>query len=35
VLHFDPKKEEVLNDSEANSMLTKEYRRPWEMPREV
>jgi predicted dehydrogenase len=35
VLHFDPKKEEVLNDSEANGMLTKEYRRPWEMPKEV
>jgi predicted dehydrogenase len=33
VLHFDPKTETVIGDKEANAMLTKEYRRPWEMPR--
>jgi len=35
VLHFDPKKEEIVNDKEASALLTKEYRKPWEMPREV
>ena len=33
VLHFDPKTETMANDREANALLTKEYRRPWEMPR--
>lgn len=33
VLHFDPKTETILRDKEANAMLTKEYRRPWELPR--
>ena len=32
VLHFDPKTEMVRDDKEANALLTKEYRRPWEMP---
>ncbi len=32
VLHFDPKTETVRGDSEANAMLTKEYRKPWELP---
>jgi hypothetical protein len=31
VLHFDPKKEEVIGDKEQNAMLTKEYRKPWDM----
>ncbi|MYC81336.1 MAG: Gfo/Idh/MocA family oxidoreductase [Acidobacteria bacterium] len=29
VLHLDPKTETILNDPEANAMLTKEYREPW------
>jgi predicted dehydrogenase len=32
VLHFDPKTETILRDKEANAMLTKEYRKPWELP---
>jgi predicted dehydrogenase len=32
VLHFDPKSETIRDDNEANALLTKEYRRPWEMP---
>jgi predicted dehydrogenase len=32
-LHFDPKTETIRNDKEANGLLTKEYRRPWELPR--
>jgi len=35
VLHFDPKTEAVLNDKEANALLTKNYRKPWDMPGEV
>jgi predicted dehydrogenase len=35
VLHFDPKTETIVGDKEANALLTKEYRKPWEMPREV
>jgi predicted dehydrogenase len=35
VLHFDPKKEEILNDKEASALLTKEYRGGWAPPREV
>ncbi len=33
VLHFDPKTETVRNDREANGLLTKEYRKPWDLPR--
>ena len=33
VLHFDPKTETIRNDKEASAFLTKEYRRPWELPR--
>jgi predicted dehydrogenase len=33
VLHFDAKNETITNDKEANAMLTKEYRKPWEMPK--
>ncbi|MEX2299531.1 MAG: Gfo/Idh/MocA family oxidoreductase [Bryobacterales bacterium] len=32
VLHFDPAKEQITGDSEANAMLTKQYRDPWKMP---
>jgi predicted dehydrogenase len=32
VLHFDPKTETVKGDKEADALLTKEYRKPWEMP---
>jgi hypothetical protein len=35
VLHFDPKAEAVKGDREANALLTKEYRKPWELPRDV
>lgn len=35
VLHFDPKTEAIRDDREANALLTKEYRKPWEMPRGV
>ena len=32
VLHFDPKNERVLNDPEAQQLLSKEYRKPWGLP---
>ncbi len=32
VLHLDPKREVILHDEEANALLTKEYRDPWDMP---
>ena len=35
VLEFDPQSETVKNDPEANRMLTKEYRSPWELPAPV
>ena len=35
VLNFDPKTETVRGDKEANALLTKEYRKPWELPRDV
>lgn len=31
VLKFDPKTETVIGDKEADAMLTKEYRKPWDM----
>ena len=30
VLHFDPKTETIKDDREANALLTKEYRKPWD-----
>jgi predicted dehydrogenase len=35
VLHFDPKTETVRNDPEANAMLSKPYRKPWDVPEHV
>ncbi len=35
VLHFNPKTETIRDDSEANALLTKPYREPWEMPATV
>ncbi len=35
VLQFDPKTQTIRGDSEANAMLSKEYRKPWELPREA
>jgi hypothetical protein len=32
VLHFDPVKEQIRNDPEANALLTKTYRAPWGVP---
>ena len=32
VLQFDPKTEEIRGDKDANPLLTKEYRKPWELP---
>jgi hypothetical protein len=32
VLNFDPVKEQILNDPEANALLTKPYRPPWGVP---
>ena len=31
VLHFDPKTESIRDDEEANALLTKEYRKPWDV----
>jgi len=33
VLNFDPVEERILNDPEADAMLSKPYRSPWEMPK--
>jgi predicted dehydrogenase len=30
VLHFDPKTQMITDDREANGLLTKEYRKPWD-----
>jgi hypothetical protein len=30
-----PKTQTIRGDSQANEMLTKEYRKPWELPREA
>ncbi len=35
VLHFDPATETILHDDKANALLTKEYRRPWDLPKPV
>ena len=35
VLEFDPEKETITNSKEANSLLTKEYREPYGLPKSV
>ena len=34
-LTFDPENEQILNDAEANALLTREYREPYVVPAEV
>ena len=33
VLNFDPVQERILDDPQADAMLSKPYRSPWEMPK--
>ena len=33
VLHFDPEKEAILDDAEANAMLKRKYRKHWGAPK--
>ncbi len=35
VLRFDPEAETVIGDAEADALLTKEYRKPWQLPRQL
>ena len=35
VLNFDAQAEQIVGDNEANRLLTKEYRAPWNMPPSV
>jgi hypothetical protein len=35
VVHFDPEREQITGDNEANALLTKQYRDPWKMPDKV
>ncbi len=35
VLRFDPRAEQVIDDREANALLTKGYREPWGIPETV
>ena len=35
VLDFDPDTETIKNSSEAQAMLTKDYREPYGLPKEV
>ena len=35
VLHFDPKSEKFVNDAEADAMLTRNYRKGFEVPENV
>ena len=34
-LHFDPQAERFVNDAEANSLITREYREPFVVPEKV
>jgi predicted dehydrogenase len=34
-LHFDPDKESIIGDAEANAMLTRQYRAPYVLPDKV
>jgi hypothetical protein len=29
---YDPKKRQIVNDQEANALLTRPYRQPWQHP---
>jgi hypothetical protein len=31
-INWDAKKERVIDDSEANKLVTVKYRKPWELP---
>jgi len=33
VLEFDPEREVITNNSEANALLTREYREPYVVPK--
>jgi hypothetical protein len=35
VLEFDPVGEQFVHDAEANAMLTRKYREPYVVPRQV
>ena len=35
VLTFDPSKEQFVGDSEANTMLSRNYRKPFAVPKKV
>ena len=35
VLEFDPKKEKFVDDPEADKLLTRDYRKPFVVPKEV
>jgi len=32
VLEFDPKREQIVGDAEANALVTREYRDHWGRP---
>ena len=35
MLHFDPEKEQMLNDAKANALVRREYREHWGTPKGV
>jgi hypothetical protein len=35
VLEFDPKKEKFVGDPEADKLLTRDYRKPFVVPKDV
>ena len=34
-INFDPDRETIINDPEATAMLTREYRQPYNIPRQI
>jgi predicted dehydrogenase len=34
-IHFDPEKQTIINDKEATALLTREYREPYSIPKQV
>jgi predicted dehydrogenase len=34
-IHFDPEKQAIINDKEATRLLTREYREPYSIPKQV